>query len=399
MSLFGTQLVALAVLASGPPALPDPIRVLFIGNSFTYVNNLPELVEGLAPKGRVETEQVTVGGATLRQLWNEGKAVTAIRRSRWDYVVLQEQSMLGASLVDGEPVISDPARLFWPAARLFDQEIRKAGAKTVLYLTWGQKGPAASKNFDALAHAYMTIGKELNALVVPVGLAWQAALAERADLPLYMDDGSHPAPAGSYLAAMTFVATLLDSLPGSLPLMVAGHATGFDAKPAASVGTLAQVDSSTQALFRRAVSATQRRIRQAGGYVTVSRPAMATLPPLPAGKPPAAGALSGTWKGTLRFFDARLGALPLTLVLSPGSGTVPYTGTIVIETDPPRRDPISDVRVAAGALEFAIPFGLVPDVSIKFRAVLTSDRQLEGRAEAISTERGWSCVGSWSASR
>ena len=307
--------------------------------------------------------------------------------------------MLGASLVDGEPVISDPARLFWPAVRLFDQEIRKAGAKTVLYLTWGQKGPAAAKNFDALAHAYMTVGKELNAVVAPVGLAWQAAFAERGDLPLYMEDGSHPAPAGSYLAAMVFVATLLDSLPSPLPLKVSGHPTGFDANPAATVSTLAEVDSNTQLLFRRAVDVTEKKVEEAGGYLAIERPAMATLPPLPEGQPVASGALSGTWKGVLRFFDARFGPRPMTLELAAGPGPAPYSGKIMIETEPSQRETISDVRVADRILEFSIPFAQIPDVSIRFRAVLVSDRRLEGRAEAVSAERGWNFVGSWSASR
>src|SRR5262245_55033615 len=65
-----------------------PIRILFIGNSFTYVNNLPELVRGMAaalPSPiEIETKQVTVGGATLMQLWNGGPALAAIRGSRWD---------------------------------------------------------------------------------------------------------------------------------------------------------------------------------------------------------------------------------------------------------------------------------------------------------------------------
>ena len=63
------------------------------------------------------------------------------------------------------------------------------------------------------------IAAELAALVVPLGPAWQAALRQRPDLRLYVEDGSHPSKAGSYLAACVFYATLFDQ--GSIGLTVA----------------------------------------------------------------------------------------------------------------------------------------------------------------------------------
>ncbi len=91
--------------------------------------------------------------------------------------------------------------------RLFDESIKRAGSKTVLYMTWArQHTPQAQQS---IADAYNTIGKELGAIVVPVGLAWQHFLSEHDKPELYDRDQSHPTLAGSYLAACVFLATLL----------------------------------------------------------------------------------------------------------------------------------------------------------------------------------------------
>ena len=113
-----------------------PLRVLFVGNSYTYVNDLPGMFTRLAAAGKpavkVETQSIVVGGATLRMHINSGAVTKALAASHWDYVVLQEQSHLGvASLADVEP--------FQASARELDAAIKKAGAKTVFYLTWSVK--------------------------------------------------------------------------------------------------------------------------------------------------------------------------------------------------------------------------------------------------------------------
>ena len=173
---------------------PDTIRVLFIGTSFTGRNDLPSIVREVATRvsrpGLIETKAIV--GGPLMVHWRTGEALRTIRQGHWDYVVLQEQSMLGNALVQGEPVITDPSRYFWPHVRLFHAAAVRAGAKVALFQTWGQRG--VPRNADALTHAYMTIGEELGALVVPVGSTWQRALVERANLPLWRGDGSHYPP-------------------------------------------------------------------------------------------------------------------------------------------------------------------------------------------------------------
>ena len=189
------------------PATADlfGVRILFIGNSYTSRNQLPRLLTNLAAAAehprRMETDTIFAGGASLRRHWNAGVALEALARSPWDYVVLQEQSTLP---------LKNPVR-YHDNVRLFDAEIVRRGAKTVLYLTWSRQ--EAPHTQDSISRAVEEIGAEIDALVVPVGPAWHAAMAEDPDLRLYADDGSHPTATGSYLAACVFHVSLFGERP------------------------------------------------------------------------------------------------------------------------------------------------------------------------------------------
>jgi hypothetical protein len=179
------------------------IKILFIGNSFTQRNDLPGLLAGMAVAQDlcVKHELISVGGASLRTHWNAGRAAKEIEKGQFDYVVLQEQSTL--------PVKN--AKRMAENVRLFDESIKRAGSKTVLYMTWARQHVPESQK--AIADAYNSIGDELGAIVVPVGLAWQRFLAKH-DRPVLHDrDQSHPTLAGSYLAACVFLSALLNAKP------------------------------------------------------------------------------------------------------------------------------------------------------------------------------------------
>lgn len=187
------------------------INVLFIGNSFTARNDVPALIAQLAEaRGRqLQHQLIQAGGASLRMHWNKGDAQRAIQETRYDYVVLQEQSTL--------PVKN--ALRMHENIRLFDQAIKAAGAKTALYLTWARQN--APETQIAITDAYTTIGKELGATILPVGIAWQNFLRETSSdknsrMLLHDKDQSHPTLAGSYLAACVFFAGLFGESPGGV---------------------------------------------------------------------------------------------------------------------------------------------------------------------------------------
>lgn len=224
LSLAGCDRAPRGERAGPPPVEPAaPARVLFIGNSLTYYHNLPRVFERLAPPGRaLEVAMVAGPGFTLRDHWERGEALRTLRESRWGYVVLQEQSALGETwLVDGRPRVHDPG-LFYDYARRFDAEIRKAGARTVLYLHWPRR-EAPARDGRALEHAFFRVGRELGALVAPAGPAWAEAGRAHPAINLYDDDGLHPSPAGAYLAASAIYATIFDGAPQADVARVVGH--------------------------------------------------------------------------------------------------------------------------------------------------------------------------------
>ncbi len=174
------------------------------------MNDLPQLTARLAasarPPKKLETQFVGEGGATLKRHWEAGNALDAIRKGKLDYVVLQDQSTLGLG-------VRDPS-MFHTYARQFDAEIKKAGARTVFFLTWARQDSPHEQAL--LTNAYVSISEELKAALAPVGVAWQMALKENPNLVLHHSDGSHPGAAGSYLAACVFYAVLFSSSPEGL---------------------------------------------------------------------------------------------------------------------------------------------------------------------------------------
>jgi hypothetical protein len=182
------------------------MKVLFIGNSFTARNDLRGMVELFADAAGEELEHrlISVGGASLRMHWNKGEARRAIETGGYDAVVLQEQSTLP---------VKNAGRMH-ENVRLFDEAIRAAGARTVLYLTWARAHAPESQKL--ITDAYEAIGRELGAAVMPAGKAWARVLSRANPPTLHDRDGSHPSLAGTYLAACSTFATLFGRTPVGL---------------------------------------------------------------------------------------------------------------------------------------------------------------------------------------
>jgi hypothetical protein len=200
-------------------SLRSALSCLFIGNSFTARNDVPGMIASLAEShgARLDHRLISAGGASLRRHWNEGDALKAMQEKRYDYVVLQEQSTL--------PIKN--AKRAQENIRLFDGPIRDSGATIALYLTWARKH--APETQKALTDVYTSIGAELGATVIPVGIAWERFLARHGSPVLHDKDGSHPTLAGSYLAACVFFAALFGRSPVGTPSTLKGI-TPADAK-------------------------------------------------------------------------------------------------------------------------------------------------------------------------
>jgi hypothetical protein len=204
-----------AVACSAEVSDEPPISVLLVGNSYTFSNELPDMLEDLAAaEGRMLTaELVAEGGWSLGDHANSTRTMSLIESEGWDYVVLQEQSVI-PSLADYRQ------RYMYPAARALDEAITATGAETLLFMTWGRENGMLEEGFpsfaamqDQLTIAYRELGEELEARVLPVGVAWQRAAGKDADLDLWQPDGSHPTVAGSYLAACVMYASIYQESP------------------------------------------------------------------------------------------------------------------------------------------------------------------------------------------
>lgn len=195
-------LLLVGALSASGQAPPAKLRVLFIGNSYTYFNDLPGLVERLSAADRpIEARSVIEGGATLEQHWSVGLALKRIQQGGWDFVVLQEQS--------GRPVLDRPRMFEYASA--FDAEIKKHGGRTVLFLTWPRQSRPELQ--PQITQAYEQLARELGAEVAPVGPAWQKVSQRNPNMELYLPDGAHPSLAGSYLGACVFLAVFYGDRP------------------------------------------------------------------------------------------------------------------------------------------------------------------------------------------
>ena len=185
------------------------LYTLFIGNSHTYLNFMPQMLGALTRADdhdfELHVDQCTGEGASLEWHWNNPQSRDAIRQRPWDFVVLQDRS--GGPLEDPDSFVHH--------AGLLDTEINKQGAKTVFFMTWANRQRPDTQ--VTLTAAYTNLAKEFNAIVSPVGMAWEAVHRVAPDFDLHHRDGRHANPAGSYLTACVFYAVLFSTTPQGLP--------------------------------------------------------------------------------------------------------------------------------------------------------------------------------------
>lgn len=195
-----------ATVMDAGQSVPGPFRVLFIGNSYTFANDLPGMLGKLAASADVDLtyDSVVVPGATLDLHWNAGLARQRIHEAPWTHVVIQGQSL--------EPFFGTHA--FVETARRFGLAVSDAGATPVWYVTWPRApgdglyawaDPTYDELADGITAAYASAAAGVPGSVLScVGAAFRAATAERPALALYDADRSHPSATGTFLAAATF---------------------------------------------------------------------------------------------------------------------------------------------------------------------------------------------------
>ncbi len=187
------------------------IRVLMIGDSLTYYNDLPGLLQQftIGEATPIYVEQSTTPYASLKFHWDMGKSIERIHKGHWDYVVLQDFSR--------KPV-TDPDDCIKYYA-LFNDEIKRSGAKTIIFQNWTRRD--MEKDYGTMKITYDKIQALTRGHIAPIGAAWRQCATSRPDIRLLIDD-RHPTNAGSYLAACVLYDVLYNKQAGALPSGVAG---------------------------------------------------------------------------------------------------------------------------------------------------------------------------------
>src|SRR5690348_13204313 len=282
--LVATVAVSAQPQQSVKPSRTCTTRVLFLGNSYTYFNNVPAIVSELAKAGHqctVETRMIAPGGKTLRDHWESSASRQALDSQAWDFVVLQDQSTLGINFYfEGQTRVTSD-ELFRPYATLWANEIRKHHATPVFYLTLARK--ATPLDQAALNYAYISAAKATRSLVAPVGLAWARVRQTDPSIDLYYRDGAHPSPAGSSLAACAIYAAIFAKSPVNLPARISGVPVNLETEELEPDKTvvLADLPTPVATTLQTAAWNAWRELKQHGGYLHVNPV------PLPAVKLPA----------------------------------------------------------------------------------------------------------------
>lgn len=192
-------------------ARKQELRVLFIGNSLTYTNDLPAVVAAIAKAGKQKKlvyKTIAEPNYALEDHWNNGNTLKVISKGKWDFVVMQQ----------GPSGSADGRRDLLKQSKRFAEEIIKTGAKPALFMVWPpEEGKIALSD---VIRSYQDAAIEADALILPAGKAWLASRESDPSIKLYSDDGFHPSLNGTYLSALVIYQTLFDASIDELPAII-----------------------------------------------------------------------------------------------------------------------------------------------------------------------------------
>lgn len=196
-------------------------KVLLIGNSLTYENELPALLESLADSAGVQdlyVQMVAYPNYALEDHVAQGTAIREIRKGGWKYVVMQQ----------GPSALAESRTNLVQWTGVLAQEIRAVGAIPAMYAVWPSL--ERSFDFDGVQASYDAAATSVQGALIPAGEGWRAAWRREPGMPLYAGDGFHPSRSGTYVAALMMLQLFYPELsPAGLPAAVtlSGFGTSY----------------------------------------------------------------------------------------------------------------------------------------------------------------------------
>jgi hypothetical protein len=194
-------LLTIALFFSGIPSENHPgkeIKVLYIGNSLTYVNDLPGLVAEIAQQDGISIayESFLFPDYSLEDHWKEGKVKKDIEKEGYDFVIAQQGP---SALPESQVLLAD-------YTMKLAKHCKKYNSKLGLYMVWPSK--ARLFDLDNVISSYSNAAQKSEAMLCPAGLAWKKAWEKDSSIALYGPDNFHPGIAGSLLAALSIYGAL-----------------------------------------------------------------------------------------------------------------------------------------------------------------------------------------------
>ena len=200
-------------------------NVLFIGNSFTYFNNMPTILKSLASENgkSIHADKATKGGYSIIKHSKDSKTLDAIAAKKWDIVVLQGHSLEAITnkktMIEGGEELANKckgSKIFLFATWAYQSEsrfIKKSRKSIVGKLSDVEKKKMFKNMGEVIYEGYDELAKKINARVIPVGFAWDISNKKFPDINLYSKDQYHPSKDGSYLTALVFYRAIYGELP------------------------------------------------------------------------------------------------------------------------------------------------------------------------------------------
>ena len=198
--------------------------VLFVGNSYTFYNNMPLLVQKMAESVNDELTFVmhAPGGTTISTHANSEELENKINSKIWDYVTIQTQSSESALSQDYFD------NNVFPNVQALISKIKNNSSNTdpLFFMTWGYENgeyPSLCVDLpylcefegmnDKLVERYTFMAQTTNSVLSPVGIVWKNIRTSNPEISLYDPDESHPSLNGSFLAACTFYTVIFQKDP------------------------------------------------------------------------------------------------------------------------------------------------------------------------------------------
>jgi hypothetical protein len=193
-----TLLLTLVLLSSSQSPSPNEIKILFVGNSLTYTNDLPILVATAAQKkGKlVTTEILAFPNYALEDHWNDGRVQTMIATGHYDYVIVQQ----------GPSSQSNSRKMLLDYGQKFKNLCESNKSQLAFFMVWPAYVNYAT--FDGLIKNYTDAASETGSILCPVGKVWKQHFDETKDFGYYGPDMFHPSEKGSRVAAEVILNSL-----------------------------------------------------------------------------------------------------------------------------------------------------------------------------------------------